>query len=299
MSLIESMPQYVMRGNKQALLLLVPLACLPFCHWLAVALLAFLALRKGLTHSVLPLLGVVLPNLALAIFLSMPALFWQLCVGDLLVWLGACLLRITVDWVPVLLLYAFTAILAVLVLHVGFPEIILSTQQLLKKSWDVYGAQAMVTAQQRQEVHDFWQAWLLPMANGIQLLVFVMGNALALWGGRLFQARLYHPGGVRAEWLALRLSAPVCFMWLLLWAGLLFCLPEVAFDALPLFLWVPFLSGLSVTHALLVKKGVAAWQVGLFYVFLALFFPYWVIILSGLAMCDGWFDFRSRAFFMT
>lgn len=147
-----------------------------------------------------------------------------------------------------------------------------------------------------QQARAFVSALALWMP-GLLAAGFFVQLVLALFMGRWWQAKLYNPGGFRAEFHGLRLHQAVALLALPLLAMSL-VETEGGWQLIrylgPLLLVAYFFQGLAVAHAVVANTGMhRSWLYGL-YVLLLLAMGYTLLALAALGYTDAWLDFRAR-----
>ena len=281
---MRGLAEYIMRGRKEATLVVAIAAAIPLLFWFSAAALALVILRRGLSEA--------LPVLVWGI---LPALAWAM-VGDwtpLLVIVGAgglaVLLRQRSDWAPVVALAVPLGVAFALVLLLALNE---PLQQLAGQIRDMLpeilagigGLDEADTAQ--------LEALLVPLLAGLMGAVHTLMALVSLMIGRSWQARLYNPGGFRQEFHQLRLSPLVAIALLALtligprWTELALVAPIASVPLL--------LAGIALVHGIVGLRGLgSAWLVAMYVMFAfvaQLIYP----LIMFLAFVDSLFDFRSR-----
>jgi len=129
--------------------------------------------------------------------------------------------------------------------------------------------------------------------TGVYAAVLFLFAALALLWARSWQARLFNPGGMQAEFHALRLGrAASLFGVVMIAAAWLLELPVAKSVAIVMIAVFAF-QGMAVIHALVARAGFSvAWLV---LVYLLMLLKSETILLIGLlGISDAWVDYRNR-----
>ncbi len=133
--------------------------------------------------------------------------------------------------------------------------------------------------------------------NGLLAAALVVTTMINVIVGRGLQALLYNPGGLRAEFLALRLSrkmAIIALVLLLISSFATGSFGQLVFNMLLMVVAMYALHGLALMHATVDLMGAAkGWLVGL-YLLLVFLLPQVMIVLSAAGVADSWIDFRGR-----
>lgn len=282
---MRGLAEYIMRGSKQATLVVAVTAAIPLLFWFSAAALALVILRRGLSDA-----------LSVVIWGVLPALAWA-AMGDvtpLLVMLGsaslAVLLRQRNDWAVVVLAAVPLGVLYAVVLQTVLNEPLVALAAQIQEMLPEMLAGMNGALDEAGMAH--LEALLVPVLAGLMGAVHAVMVLVSLMIGRSWQARLYNPGGFREEFHKLRLSPWVAIALLVLtvlgpqWPALAIVAPVASIPLL--------IAGLALMHGIIgIKKLGTVWLVGLYamFVFVAQFvYP----LIMFLAFVDSLFDFRSR-----
>jgi hypothetical protein len=236
---MRGLAEYIMRGRRQATLVVAIAAAVPLLFWISAAALALVVLRRGISEA--------LPVLAWGI---LPAIAWA-WVGDitpLLVIGGTALLAMVLhsrsDWASVLLL--------AVPLGLGFAVLLLT---VLSEPLQVLAGQIQerlpeLLADMGGTVDEASmagiEALLVPVLAGLMGAVHMLMVLVCLMVGRSWQARLYNPGGFREEFHRLRLSPAVGIKRLgAVWLVILYVVLVIAAQFVyPLIMFMAFIDSL-------------------------------------------------------
>jgi len=283
---MRALADYIMRGRRQASLVVAGSALVPFLFWLSAAGGSLVLLRRGLSDALGILAWALLPALVWWYF-GEPRTLMVLC-GALAL---ALVLRSSVSWPRTLLASVLLGGVYALLLHAVFGEAIAALAgELGKLMPQMFGenyAQLPGDGQARM------QALLAPVLTGLMAALMQVLSLLCLLLGRYWQAALYNPGGFGREFRALRLT-PLQAAGLV---GLMVLAPMlgVQMAALAPLCSVPLVfAGMALVHGLVFAGRLGRfWLVGL-YVTLVLFMQLIYPLLMVLAIVDSLFDFRGR-----
>lgn len=281
---MRGLAEYIMRGSRQATLVVGVSAAVPLLFWLAAAALALVILRRGLQDA-----------LSVMIWGGLPALVWAF-LGDwtpVLTLAGAAglatLLRQRNDWVPLVLAMVPMGLLfgAILLMALNAPM-----QALASEVREMLPQLLSGMGELDESALSRLDSLLLPMLAGLIGGAHALMAIVSVMIGRSLQARLFNPGGFRAEFHRLRLTPLMAggFLLLSLFGAQLGQLAMIApIATLPL-----FLAGLALVHGVAGLKGMGvAWMV-MFYLLLVLFAQFVFPLLLLLALIDSLFDIRGR-----
>ncbi|PYF81730.1 MULTISPECIES: hypothetical protein [Marinomonas] len=275
---MSGLAKWVMKKRLNAIIGVMVFGLIPVMFWLAAAILGLVVLRKGVKEGIPVLAWGCLPALVLWI-LQGDATALMVLIDVMLL---SYLLRVTMSWSWVLLAGSFLAVISTLLQPLLMTDVLNMAVTLVQK----------VLSNEGVEVPDrdliFSQA---VMAISIFQVVIAI---LSLFLARKWQAGLYNPGGLRAEFHQLRL--PIAFSLVLggmiligeSLGGSFSILSQAAVPAL-------VLPGLALVHGVLAKKEIGI--VGLIAFYLVGFFVlnvYFANILVALCVIDSFVDIRSR-----
>lgn len=295
---MRALATFIMKGRAQAVPALVGLTVLSWNFSLislfSTATVALSTLRQGASEGAVIMALAALPvTLVGWLLLGSP---WQVAGYTLLlwvpVWLIAIVLRETGSLATALASAAALGMLAVLGVYMVADDPAALWQEELRKFLQPFLEQQKSAPEAESLARSL--SVFARLLTGMVAAGSVLTLVLSLLIGRWWQAMLFNPGGFRAEFLKLRLTAPLAYLWL----GLLAMawmggngLAEVAANlAIPLF--VPYLlAGFAVLHALL-SGGGGFWLAGIYVALLFVSPLIMMIVLLGFT--DTWLDWRRR-----
>ena len=275
---MSGLAKWVMKKRLNAIIGVMVFGLIPMMFWLAAAILGLVVLRQGVKEGIPVLAWGCLPALVLWMYQG-DATALMVLVDVMLL---SYLLRSTMSWSWVLLVGSFLAVISTLLQPLLMADVLNLAVTLVQS----------VLTKEGVEVPDrnliFNQA---VMAISIFQVVIAI---ISLFLARKWQAGLYNPGGLRAEFHQLRL--PVVFSLILggmiligeSLGGSFSILSQAAIPAL-------VLPGLALVHGVLAKKEIGI--VGLIAFYLVGFFVlnvYFANILVALCVIDSFVDIRSR-----
>ena len=275
---MQGLAEYIMRGRRQATLVVGLSVAIPLLFWFGAVVLALVILRRGLSE-VAPVL----------IWGGLPALAWAM-LGDptpLLLVLGtallASLLRERNDWSLVVLAAAPLGLIYALILLAMLhePMVVLANelQGMMPKVLGELGKDLSEADMARL------QSLMLPILAGLTGAVHAVMTLASLILARAWQARLFNPGGFREEFHQLRLKPWMAVSLLLL----VFVAPQFGDMAV-----VAPVSTVPLLHGIVgIKQLSLAWLIAM-YVALLFASQAAVPLIMLLAFIDSLFDFRSR-----
>ena len=282
---MQGLAEYIMRGRRQATLVVGLSVAIPLLFWFGAVVLALVILRRGLSEGV-----------PVVIWGGLPALAWAM-LGDptpLLLVLGtallASLLRERNDWSLVVLAAAPLGLIYALILLAMLhePMVVLANelQGMMPKVLGELGKDLSEADMARL------QSLMLPILAGLTGAVHAVMTLASLILARAWQARLFNPGGFREEFHQLRLKPWMAVSLLLL----VFVAPQFGDMAVvaPVSTVPLLLAGLALIHGIVgIKQLSLAWLIAM-YVALLFASQAAVPLIMLLAFIDSLFDFRSR-----
>jgi len=293
-----ALARFIMAGPSQAALVAAAAAILalilPPLAWVSGGVVALIALHLGPQRGVQLMILSGLATMGFGwIAVGTPMLaFGIVMLLWMPVWLAAVVLRNTVSLSLALQLITALAVVFVLVLQFGFPEL----QTELSKEFDKL-IQPIVEQQQttatKEELVDAVDL-VLPLMPGLLAMGMMIGSVISLLLGRWWQAALYNPGGYAKEFNALRLGkilASITTVTLLI--SFITDAELVTMLALVL-LGIYLIQGLALMHGVIEYKQInKVWLFGLYFMIFLL--PHLVVLpLSVFGLTDAWIDFRRR-----
>ncbi len=270
--------KWAMNKRLNAIIGVMVFGLIPMMFWLAAAILGLVVLRKGVKEGIPVLAWGCLPALVLWVIQG-DATALMVLVDVMLL---SYLLRSTMSWSWVLLAGSFLAVVSTLLQPVLMADVLNLAVSLVQR----------VLSSEGVDVPD--QSVIFNQAVMAISIFQVVIAVISLFLARKWQAGLYNPGGLRAEFHQLRL--PIAFSLVLggmiligeSLGGSFIVLSQAAIPAL-------VLPGLALVHGVLAKKEIGV--VGLIAFYLVGFFVlnvYFANILVALCVIDSFVDIRSR-----
>lgn len=284
-----SVARAVVSGWWQGPLLAAICFQFPLLQWLAMAILALVTLRGGLSSSVMTLLAMVLGSFGvMALGQSMLPLLGLL--SALVLVAASEVLRVArrLEWAWVMA--ALTTMVGLLALRFIVPEALAQYQDVLARAVEIW-MQSLPPAEVAQLKESFvaqpsFMEALIVQGMAWQLMISV-GIGLTL--ARYWQSVLFNPGGFGHEFRSFRLepslAAVLLGIWLAAQAG------GVIVSGLSQVLWLPFLiGGIGCFHWYASVRKLPGFSYVAFYV--VVFFIHIVVVMF--ALVDSFFDVRKR-----
>lgn len=267
-----------MRGRTQAVAVSVLSVGTVFFAWIGAAVVALVTLRKGTGQGAYVLIWALLPAAVIALGAADLGPITAI-VG---VYLGASCLRVSGSWPLALVVISVAGLfLAVLMNTVAIAQ----TQQ-------VADLLAQVVTQMRERNPQLqMQVMSVSDVAGLIGVINAYTVALSLLLGRWWQAQLYHPGGFRSEFQALRLP-PLAAAALVV--GMLLLGASEDWRNWMLILQMPLtFAGIGLVHAIADRYRLRQSWLVVFYVMWVFLMPLrWLVQL--LAVVDSFIDVRKR-----
>ncbi len=275
---MSGLAKWVMKKRLNAIIGVMVFCLIPMMFWLAAAILGLVVLRKGVKEGIPVLAWGCLPALVLWV-LQGDATALLVLVDVMLL---SCLLRSTSSWSWVLLVGSFIAVISTLLQPLLMTDILNFAVALVQKMMESEGIEV--------PAKDLIFDQAVVAVSILQVVIAILSLFLA----RKWQAGLYNPGGLRAEFHQLRL--PVVFSLVL---GGMVLIGESLGGSFSVFSQAAIpalvLPGLALVHGVLAKKEIGV--VGLIAFYLVGFFVlnvYFANILVALCVIDSFVNIRSR-----
>lgn len=285
---------YLLERPVSAFIISLLFSFLPLLMVVALVILGFITLRKGLLSGLPIMLVTLVPTAAYYFTTEEPFVFLVLTtlLQGLGVWLSAWMLRKTVSWSWTIQGLSLGGIILIFLLHWLHPHLadwwIMHQQDLLNQFKEVF---------QNFMPTEKWQTFVQETAafrTGFELSQqFLM--ILGLLGvARLWQARLFNPGGLKAELYAIRMSRGMLGIGVaLLGIALFFEIPTVK-DTLPLAVFPFVLAGISLFHYYVAQKKKPRFWLWLFYGAGIILSRYMIGFLLLLGLVDAVINLRAK-----
>jgi len=294
---MRSLSRFIMKGRSQSVLIVAVCALLSYLlppfSLLSVAALTLVTLRKGNWYGLQILAGALLAT----------ALLGQLTLGTPLVaisylgvlwlptWLLAMVLRSTLSLATTLEVAALLGAVAVVAIYAVLGDPVLWWQSLLEVALVPFLGTSSGMA-------DFdvsgMIAEMAPKMTGLMVAASLSNLMLGLVLGRVWQSKLYNPGGFQREFHALRLHRQPAIGAALLLAATLGATHGIVADLEGTLLLLFAVAGLAVVHAVVARRGLhVMWLVGI-YVVLMITAKEGLVALGLIGFTNVWFDLAKR-----
>ena len=297
MKVIERFGRFILRSQLHAGILalvfaVAPILGIPFLGWLSIIIVGLVTLRKGAVEGFIVLIWSAVPAIVMAFMSTEMFLLSQVLFGGIVVWFFSLLLRAQYAWAQLLEIMAWIGIVIVLLVHGGFDNIYAwwtaKLHALFSQYNSVSGGDDVAQALSAQHIY-----YLTHVATGFFISMISLNAVFNLIIARWWQASIFNPGGLKHEFLMIRLSYRLTIA-LLIAIVLAFFRVAWSFDLLPVLLVVFFVAGFSLMNAWLVRmKNGWIWML-LFYVLLVLRFIFISAAVMMVAIIDSIFDIRKR-----
>ena len=300
---MKALAGFIVSGRFQAILVAALSGMLAFvqppfttlAHYLGAAVIALVTLRIGVTQGLQVLIVATL--LTVLFYLAAGSQAATVAVTVLLLWLPCWLvsvvLRQTVNLASAMLTASALGVVVLMLVYglAGDPAPWwLERLQSFEAELEVAGL-----FPQGMPAQDLLQD-LSRLLTGVVLASLVLSTLSSVLLGRWWQALLVNPGGLRSEFVALRLGqgAGVLTLGLMLVAQFTQGLSSDMAAQSVIVLLVPYLFvGLAVVHGVVAQTGRGnGWLIAV-YIMLAIL-PQATLLLAGGGLLDTWIDFRRR-----
>ncbi len=292
----QALAGYAVRGPAQAALLafstLLLSLVMPPLVVISNALVALVFLRLG------PLPGLISVAVALVVGTAIAALSGRAAVPAAMMmsfWLPvivmALVLRKTVSLNLSLLAGALLALGGVVVTYLLVESPSDEWQGLIEAV--KVAAEQTTGGTDRQKVSDWLNnagTWMTGFSAATQLIIAVLSLLLA----RVWQARLFNPGGLQQEFHGLRYGLAAGATGLAITVAATFFNVELLTNLAIVVIVVFAFQGLAILHALVAQLKLHVLVMVALYGFLFMLLPTSIKVIGLLGIADTWLDFRSR-----
>lgn len=280
--------EFIMRSRRNAGLLALVFALLPFFNWLSVIIMALVTLRRGAKEGLVILFCVLLPSIVWVLYTKNETILLNIVIGATAIWIMASVLHKTHNWSRVLILGAFIGSVIIVLLHNYIPDMNAWWQQKMLASLQKVGKEIPINSS--AEFANIKQ--ISVVATGLQASAILLIDLVWLVIARYWQSMLYNPGKLRPELHNIRLprwtTFAVAMMFLFAWLSKL----PMLIDMLPLWLLIFAVTGLSVIHSIVAARKMSWMWLVVLYAMLFFSLPYMIVALAMVAMSDSWFNVR-------
>lgn len=250
--LLLNQSKKLLDNKQQAFIGVALLAILPFASWLSVALVALVTLRKGLKPGFELLFpAMVVHSVPLMMLMPVESALVNTLITYIPCFLAALCLRKTASWQKVCGLFFLLTLAVFSFINASLPHFAVFQLAQFNKILSHYQEYQLYFKQATEGVNskDLAQLFI-----GIQVLSAVLSAMLSLLFARFIQAKLFVPGGLKAELSLFRASRFAFFLLMLVAIGSYYGY-AIAVNLLPLTLSYFFLSGFNLAYCISAKKA--------------------------------------------
>lgn len=241
----------LLENKQQALLFAVIFSILPLAAWLSVSLVALVTLRRGSRAGFEVLLpALIMHSVPLMMMVSLGSALINTLVAYIPCYVAAIYLRNTSNWHVVSIVFLLQALCVFIPMQVFAPDFTVNQLTHFKQLLSHYPEYAQSLSASTQDISSFLLAQLF---LGFQVLSVVFSALLSLLFARSIQAKLFVPGGLKAELTNFRSGRPGFFILMAVSLGSYYEI-ACAINVLPLILVYFFLSGLNLIYFLVMNK---------------------------------------------
>jgi MFS family permease len=304
--LLRRFTDFILQSRLQAMLVAFLAAFIPvFGSIISIVIAAFVTLRKGIKEGALIAVAATLPYILSYVAYSVSThtsfavvAIVVLIVSNILTWFFAAFLRRYNHWGSLLEIAALIGVIAIVVLHLIFPDI----QDWWQAQLNAYFSYAAKTAALVNDVTPDAEVTAAQMhlvdgmkqyATGFAFAFILLHVFVQLYLARWWQAALFNRGGLRPELYQIRLSYvagvvfAICLVLAYLGSG-------VARDTVLILNLIFFIAGLSLLHYLVAQPRDSWVLIALVYVVIIGLFPISIIIVALIGLLDTAVKVRQR-----
>lgn len=292
----QALAGYAVRGPAQGALLAFSTLLLslvfPPLVVISNALVALIWLRLGPVKGLMSVAVALIAGTVIASFSGNPVIPATLMLSFWLpVVLMAYVLRQTVSLSLALLAGAVLALVGVAVTYLVMDDPAQSWQNVVQL---VRAQTETATGDSNNARVEAWLSnagsWMTGFSAATQYVVAVLSLLLA----RVWQARMFNPGGLQKEFHGLKFGLAAGTIGLLIVAAAVFLDIEILKNLAIVVMVVFAFQGLAVLHALAAQLGLHVLVLVGMYAFLLMLVPTSIKVFGMIGLVDTWVDFRSR-----
>lgn len=262
------------------------------CLVCSAAVVAFVALRHGEIAALQVVGGCLVLLVVLSMFLYHSAVHVPLVAT--VFWLPAIIAAIVLARTVKLDIAVLSIVVCGVIAVVGLILVTGDSVEFWRSQFANAGAETVVdgsssaalTVEQQAAVIDA-MARMMTGALGVSVMSVALG---ALFLARSWQASLFNPGGFRKEFHALSLGRKAALVCVLVVAVSLVVGGQLATAIAMIVVFVFFIQGLAVTHALVDQRGMHRYW--LYGIYVLLLLPHTMLLLAALGLADNLISFR-------
>ncbi|RUR13203.1 hypothetical protein [Legionella sp. km772] len=249
--LVLNQSKKVLENKQYAIFCAALLSVLPFASWLSVALVVLVTLRKGgkLGFEVL-VPALIIHTVPLLLLVPVGSALINTLIAYLPCYFAALTLRSNASWQAVAGVFFLQALIAFVLVQWLIPDLAMVQFNQFKKLLSHYNEyqQFIETSIEGINPWDLAQLFL-----GIQILSVVVSSIISLLFARFIQAKLFVPGGLKAELADFR-SGKLAFLVLLATSVASYNEFAFAINLLPLALGYFLLAGFNLSYVVLARR---------------------------------------------
>lgn len=269
-------------SEQRAALLGFAFGFLPLFSFVGAGVAAVWTLRRGVTQAYWSLAAILGPGVVLALMGDASAL-----IGGILLLAFAQVLRTGANWSDVLRAATLMGLVATFAVEFLFRGLLPDILELAEQTVRGFAGELVADVPA-----DALASMLRQLVIGSLTMASVVWALLALLLARYWQSKIWNPGGFAQEFLSLRLSIPFAggLLAVVLMGGFL---GEFGGRIVPILIVPLAITGLSVIHGVIAKRGMGKFAHAVPYVFAMVFISLFVPLLMVLAVADSIFNFRK------
>jgi hypothetical protein len=306
--LLQRFTDIVLRNRWNAIAMAFGVAFIPLLGSVSILIAALVTLRKGAYEGSIVLCAATAPYLLT--YIAYPAassaevaMFVTIIMiaSNILTWVFALPLRHYNNWGVTLELAIIIGLVFICILHFVYPGLAgwwaLQLNAYFDRTIALMGDMAATNPAFSKDIQAQSVSYLKQFATGLIVASLFLNALLQLLVARIWQSRIFNPGGVRHELLEIRFSTAMAAIFI---AGLIgaYLANPIILDIMPL-LYAGFGAvGLSLIHFFIAKTKRRWLWVGVIYIVIIGVFPLSLVIVALIGLLDTLLDFRKRLAFI-
>jgi hypothetical protein len=279
----------LLNNRRDALIYVSVFAMLPFTAWLAVALVAFITLRKGNEAGVNILLPAMVAHLvSLITIVPLGSAIINVLITFIPVFIAACVLRVSANWSQVFGVFLLQSFIGVVLLQCLAPDAVIAQYHHFQTFMS-----ELPLVEQLVQARNYLASWdqlvLAHLLFGIQVLIAGFSAIMSLLFARFIQSKLFMPGEFKKELAAFRSGKLALLLLVMLLIASYFKI-LLAYSLLPMVIFYFLISGLNLSLIILAQKK----KMGIIFFMVSLM----VSPFTMFTMCSFFGIFNFRIYFL-
>jgi hypothetical protein len=283
--------RWIMHSRGRAAMIVLLATLLPFMQWFAAIIMSLVTLRQGSREGFYQMLIMLIPG-GIMLALGRPEMAKMQMVVPLLMWAITAFFYNTQSWNALLKVSTLVGLTLVAVWHAMVPDTMHYWHSLILHNLDDSFLNAASTG-----AHNALGNFVIAaskIATGTNLLIWLFALWTNVLVARMIQARLYNPGGLRQELLAVEADVLMALVFIVV-SVMAYLNHPVAVDMMPLVMVTSLCFGLVTIHRRVQGKKRARSILVLSYLMTVAFFFPMSAVMGIIALIDIFIKDRGES----